>query len=671
MNFKKAKLAVLIPAIMAGAVLTGCSDGKDGVDGAIGATGPQGAQGDQGIQGAQGEQGVAGQDGSIFSSLIQFVGINPAITDDEKNMIRSSNSVTIAGETQTIGYTTLLKTGDENNGEVFGALKDSQGNIILDSTGTPSLCNGTQLPSRNENPSGSGLDHVSILQTNGKLYQVAQFECQIGTMYMNELDQAADGTLSVKADSMQYVSQAEGFGGFVHCAGMTSPWETHIGSEEYEPNARLVDLVTGSIDAYYDSIADYWGGDLTKANPYYYGWIPEVAIDTAGAPVYTKHYAMGRAAHEMAYVMPDERTVYLSDDGTNGALYMFVADTAKDLSAGNLYAAKWNQVNSVGAGQATLTWIDLGHSTNATIENLLNADGDVNTNDGITFGDIFDTDVVLDETTGTCTTAGFTFINTATGRECLKLKDVNGDSVIDAADEALAGRLEKRRMAAMLGATTEFSKMEGITFNARDNKMYMAMSRLYRGMTSATDGADDKYDFGGNDDIQLTENKCGAVYEMPVAANKDAGSDFVAYSMKGLVTGQRVDYTGTALQGNTCDVDGISEPDNVTFLADSNLLVIGEDTGNHLNDMAWAYDIANGSLTRIATTQYGSETTNPYFYKDINGFGYLTLTSQHPFGELLGAPAPYYTDAAGIPTDEDALKTETGYVGPFDFSKVK
>lgn len=649
--------AILAATLGGTLVLAGCvSDGSDGSDGSNGTV------------------------GDIYSSLIDFKALPAAVTDSEKDSIRATDTVTIAGEEQSIAYHTLLKTGDANNGEVYGALKDYQDNTIMDGA-VPALCNGTQLPSRSGNPEGSGLDHVSILQKNGKIYQVSQFECQVGAMYMNELSQdAATGELTVVANSMKFVSQKDGFGGYVHCAGTTTPWESHLGSEEYEPNAALLNVGTGSIDPYYDAIADYWGGDLTKSNPYYYGWTPEVSIDASGNPVYSKHYAMGRAAHELAYVMPDKKTVYMSDDGTNGALYMFVADTAEDLSAGQLYAAKWNQVNDNGAGQATLTWIDLGHSTDATISALLNPDNNVTTNDGITFADIFDSEVPADEVNGICTTAGYVFTNTATGRECLSLKNVDGAGTAgDAGDIALASRLETRRMAAYLGATTEFSKMEGITFNARDGKMYMAMSRIYRGMTSGSDGKDDKYDYGNGsgDHIQLTENKCGAVYEMPVAGNNTIGSDYVAYSMKGLVAGKNVDYTGTALVGNTCDIDGISEPDNVAFLEDSNLLLIGEDTGNHLNDMVWAYNIANDKLTRIVTTQYGSETTNPYFYRDINGFGYITLTSQHPFGEIDSGSdtvtgEPYYSGGkTSLPTDEDSLKTQTGYIGPFDFSKVK
>jgi uncharacterized protein len=639
--FKRTHLSTIIGSIMLGsaALLSGCAgDGKDG---------------------------SVGLDGQTYSSIIDFQAISPAVTDSEKNSIRSSDTVTIAGEKQTIAYNTLLKTGDTDNGEVFGAIKDSTDTVIMDSNGTsPSLCNGTQLPSRNDNPKGSGLDHVSILQKNNKLYMVSQFECQVGAMYMNELTQdSTTGALSVTPNTLQYVSQASGFGGWVHCAGMTTPWQSHLGSEEYDSNARSIETNGAASDTYFNALSDYWGGDMSKASPYYYGWTPEVAVDASGAPVYTKHYSMGRFAHEMGYVMPDEKTVYLSDDGTNVTLFMYKADTAQDLSSGTLYAAKWNQVSGTGIGEAVLTWVDLGNASDADVEAVLNPDGDVTTNDGVTFSDIFNTEAP--QADGSCATAGFVAVNTAAGNECLQrtTNDLNGDATYDAKDDAIANRLESRRMAAYLGATSEFRKMEGITFNARDNKLYVAMSQVTKGMQAGTSN-----DKGGPDHIQVESNSCGGVYELTTAFNDSIGSDYVAYNMKGLVAGKAVNYDGTALAGNSCDIDGISNPDNVTFLEDSNVLLIGEDTDGHINDALWTYDIVNKTLTRIAHTPYGSEATSPYWYKDINGFGYLTLTTQHPFGET--GVDPQYLNSS-VPTDEASLTTQTGYVGPFNFSRVK
>lgn len=588
------------------------------------------------LAGCAGEDGATGTDGSIYSSTVDFKSLSTAITEDEQNSIRATDEVTIAGETQTIGYNTLIKTGDTNNGETYGVVKDYLDNVITELDGSAYLCNGT------DTGKGSGLDHFSFLQKNDKIYMVSQFECGPGAMYMNELEQAEDGALSVKADSLQFISQKEEFGGWVHCAGMTTPWNSHLGSEEYEPDANNF-----AANSYFTEVSDKFWGNAALNSPYYYGWTPEVQINADGTPDYTKHYSMGRFAHELAYVMPDHKTVYLSDDGTDVGLFMFIADTAEDLSSGNLYAAKWNQTSGDGLGTATITWIDLGHSSNSAIKALIDPDGNYQTNDGITFADVFDTEAPAG---ASCATAGFTYVDTAVGAECLQLKDINGDTTVDAADEALAARLETRRMAAYKGATTEFKKEEGITFNARDNKLYVAMSSVGSGMT---DGAGD---------IDVASNSCGGVYALDVATNESIGSNYVAYSMKGLVAGTPTDYTGTALEGNTCDVDGIASPDNVTFLEGSDTLVIGEDTSAHPNDMIWAYNIKNGTMERIFTGPYGSETTSPFWHTDINGKGYLSVTVQHPFGEVGGS----YVRPAGVET-----KSEAGYIGPFDFSNMK
>ncbi|WP_317931999.1 PhoX family protein [Halioxenophilus sp. WMMB6] len=612
---RKALYTFIVAATCALMVACDGDDGKNGRDGA---------------DGAAGVNGVDGVDGAdAYTDEIRFTKISPSITDAEKNAIRSTSEVMVGGETQYIDYHLLLATGDEDNGEVFGLVKDFQDNIIKYEDDSDYLCNGT------DSGTGSGLDHFSFLQKGDKLYMVSQFECAPGAMYMNELQQEADGQLALKAGTLQYVSQKEEFGGWVHCAGMTTPWQSHLGSEEYEPNAA--DPLS---DNYYNEVTlRFWGNDANLNNPYYYGWTPEVDVNEDGTPAFSKHYSMGRFAHELAYVMPDEKTVYLSDDGSNVGLFMFIADTAADLSAGTLYAAKWNQVSGEGLGEAVISWVDLGHATNAEIRTRVASQ--------MSFGDIFASEAPVG---GACPTVGFTYINTYNGEECLQLQDVDGSGSVDEADGVIASRLETRRYAAMMGATTEFRKEEGITFNARDKVMYVAMSRIQKGMT---DGAGD---------IQLEENKCGGVYALNLGINEAYSSEFVAYDMKGLVAGLPASYSGTSLEGNSCDVEGLAEPDNVAFLEGTDILVIGEDAGYHISDMVWAYDITKKSLTRIASTPYGSETTSPYWYKDVNGFSYLTLTTQHPFGEVSGS----YVRPDGVD-----IRSTAGYIGPFDFTKLK
>lgn len=61
-------------------------------------------------------------------------------------------------------------------------------------------------------------------------------------------------------------------------------------------------------------------------------------------------------------VMPDGKTVYTTDDGTNCGFFMFKADNPGDLSSGTLYASKWKQVGAVTDTSANydVSWIKLG-----------------------------------------------------------------------------------------------------------------------------------------------------------------------------------------------------------------------------------------------------------------------------------------------------------------------
>lgn len=268
----------------------------------------------------------------------------------------------------------------------------------------------------------------------------------------------------------------------------------------------------------------------------------------------TKHYSMGRIAHELGYVLPDRKTAYLSDDGTYVGLFRYVADNPGDLSAGHLYAAKWHQTSTENGGSADLSWIDLGHATDAEIRGLIDS--------RITLYDIFD----VQEYTGSCPT-GYVFTDTTWNREagkdgkCLQLKP---------GMELAASRLETRRYAAYLGATTEWEKMEGITYDPATNTLYQAMSRVRSGMND------------GKGDIQLPLNYCGAVYAMPLDEN------YVANSVHAEVTGVPVLIKRGAaedtpydppLEKNECSLDHIAEPDNITFVPGYKTLIIGEDTG--------------------------------------------------------------------------------------------
>lgn len=556
---------------------------------------------------------------------IEFNEVKVPLSDTEKRAINASDGVKISGKEYKIGYNIIMRSGDKVGDEIFGALYDINGKLITTKDGSPRISNDNDF---------------SSLHTYGdKIFMISHFETRPAAMYITELNQdKTTGKLSpVNTKNIDFSK----FGGlWVPCAGSVTPWGTHLGSEEYEPDARMI-KENGEGGEYYNLMAEYFGGDLTKVNPYNYGWTPEVKIiNEKGDVNVTKHYAMGRIAHELSYVMPDRKTVILSDDGTNTGLFMFIADKAGDLSSGVLYAAKWHQTDNQNGGSAKLEWISLCNANDNEIKKEID--------NGIKFSDIFDMAEFKDDICpdGFTATKANVDSNQETAPECIKLKR---------GMEKIASRLESRRCAAIKGATTEFRKMEGITYNNDLNEIYIGMSEINKGMESFKSKGKDslKYDVKGVDDIRLLHNTRGAVYRLTLKKDDKIGSNFVPDVMSGMIAGK---YATTGDKLNTCDLDGLANPDNVTYINGTGTLIIGEDTGSgHQNDYIWSYDIQKDKLTRILTTPYGSETTSPYYYNNIGGFGYIIAVVQHPYGE---------SDEDRLQNSSDA-RAYTGYIGPF------
>jgi hypothetical protein len=592
-------------------------------------------------------------------------------TDEDRRDVLSSAKVQVNGIWQPGGFETLIRSGDElpllvgttpstTETAKFGVLIQEDGTKLIDeATGEPAISNSN--------------DFNSLITAGGRLYLVSHFETRPAAMYLTLLQQAVDGTLEPVATRPIDFSAVKG--GWVHCAGSVTPWGTHMGSEEYEPDARTwvdpaltISGYNAAMHGYFDATGWTFSkndpkGDPNQAktlmNPYYYGWPVEVKVNADGSTEVTKHFALGRHANEISYVMPDNKTVYITDDGTNTLILMFVADTAGDLSAGTLYAARWDQIedNSKG-GRARLVWINLGHAQASDVKSAIDAGGPGGL--PVKFDDLFD---YTNDEPDACRAGGRMTTNSGHGGEgtpyyeCLNMKA--------GVDETVVSRLETRRYAALKGATSEFRKVEGFTYNPERRTAYIAMSEINAGMLPAAQDASRHK--GGNDHIQLAREDCGAVYSLRVggrvrdAAGNLIASDYVARTMDGLVRGTTVpgyeDPPGT--KWDTCDLNGIANPDNITYLPRYNSLIIGEDTGSgHRNDLVWNYNLLDGKLTRIQTTPYGSETTSVYWYQNLNNHGYLMSVIQHPYGE----------SDRGLSTGPD---DEYGYVGYFKFPALQ
>lgn len=494
----------------------------------------------------------------------------------------------------------------ENKGELIpaGTPIDAEGNPIIDRS----------IPDQPSPYISDAPDSNSFIEINGKSYIISHYEYDSvdnagnevsglpASMTLTQVDKDPEtGELSV--NHAKKIDFANVNGLWTPCNGSTTEWGTHLGSEEYEPDARAFEDPTSSAYKDVTNFAKHYFGDETKANPYFYGWIPEISIDKNGEASVEKHYSTGRFSHETMQVLPDNKTALFGDDGKNTMMFMYVADKAKDFSAGTLYAAKFNQTGTDNGGKGDLQWIKLGHASDDEVKAIIDK--------GTTFSDIFETSDKPAE--------GFTAVKTAASKNVEYLKVKPGM-------EKAAAFLESRRYGAILGATSEFNKMEGIAVNEEDKKAYIAISYQEKAMLKEPGAV--------QDDIQLPELKSGVTYQLNLTSHQkdqDNGkikSRYVPASMEGLVIGQ--DLEKADAYGNTADPEKVANPDNLSFSNDMDTLFIGEDSSLHTNNFVWAYNVKTKKLSRILSVPVGAEATGLRAVENLKNSRYVLSNYQHP-----------------------------------------
>ncbi|HEY4370731.1 MAG TPA: alkaline phosphatase, partial [Burkholderiales bacterium] len=82
--------------------------------------------------------------------------------------------------------------------------------------------------------------------------------------------------------------------------------------------------------------------------------------------------------------------------------------------------------------------------------------------------------------------------------------------------------------------------------------------------------------------------------------------------------------------GNLANPDKVANPDNLKFSESLRTLFIGEDSGLHVNNFLWAYNVDSGQLARVMSAPAGAESTGLHAVDHINGFAYIMSNFQHP-----------------------------------------
>lgn len=441
----------------------------------------------------------------------------------------SSQSETWHGIRTSVGtYQALLQSGDFlGSGELAGGIYAADDGELLFTSEKPDF--NVFVPTISEG-------------TEGYLYSTWESR-PAGVSQIHIEWNEMSGEWDIAGGKMLDLSEING--GWVLCFGSLSPWGTPLLSEElfFEDT---IDWNNPSYNYHEDQLelADYLG---YYPNPYDYGWIVEIEDADSESPQFEKLYSLGRFSHENAQVMPDRKTVYLSDDEYGTVLFKFISDSEANLDSGTLFAAKVDQDS--GTNPATtgfdVTWIELASSNSNEIASWIDEYDAIDTSDFVNGQNSYISDQEIND-----------------WAEHKLDEDLDGDGNIGFAEDNRVAFLESRKAAAALGATAEWNKMEGVVFNENSPEyLYLAMSDIRYDMTDSSG------------DIQLSENRCGIIYRLDVDNQWD-------------VTRIEPVEAGGSYSSGRCEVNRIAGPDNLAVLNDGSLL-IAEDTGKHDNNMLW------------------------------------------------------------------------------------
>ena len=596
--------------------LTACGgengkDGKDGVDGIVGETGVNGGDDINGSNGVNENNAYAGrltriatvpagaEVTGLFLSDAGDLFFNVQHPSDANTQVEAVNNK--AFNAGTIGVLRGVNFNDLPGNIVDSPVPvtEMERQTVVSAVGEYQILGQTNDVfaelGKDALPAGLGVIHSiisgeKIVESNtpdfngfiatgdGEGYLFSNWESYPGGVSRLKLKKDSFGKWSVTNAMMVDFDAVSGTA--ANCFGSVSPWGTPLTSEEWIVRSDLQSTTYASWNDPQDTSTD--GIEALTApdfpNPYRYGYIAEITKPTQAAPVVVKHYTIGRYEHENSVVMPDRKTVYASQDDTGGVLFKFIAANPEDLSSGTLYGAKLTQDEGSTEPSTTgfdVSWLALATANNATIEAWI---GEY---DGIDSSDYVE---------------GQTSYMSMADVEAWANGDASYPDLESGGSAVTAGQpmddrsafLESRQAARLKGATAEWRKLEGLNIS-----QHRAMEAV-GGVESVADEdvtqaylymaiADlDKTLIDDEGDIQLSARvkDCGGVYRAKLEENYDLAR------IEPVIMGGT--YRSSLDGAERCDVNQLSQPDNVIVMKDGRIL-IGED-GFQENNTLWMYD---------------------------------------------------------------------------------
>lgn len=321
------------------------------------------------------------------------------------------------------------------------------------------------------------LGFTTFIETCGDVYAVTATDSLPGMSYVIPVEKQKGKLVAQSASIVDWSA----WGGLWRSGGGTvSPWNTYLSGEMHEPDGLDFlgyQCITGFSscfksqaeqsfddaihflryhDIYLEDLENKFAPIGQNFNPYQFGYAYEIRVNKQGCVHPEKFMTLGRFSHGGITVMPDGKTVYMTDytsgRAVGGGLYRFVAKKANDLSSGTLYAAKLKSMEG-SSEKFKVDWIKLGKANN---KDLVERAADIR------FTDIFD----YIPSSRSCRLEK---INVKSELMCLSIKP---------GMDKYAAFFETRRYAALKGATIELANTKGITFDAFSARLYFSFSSI-------------------------------------------------------------------------------------------------------------------------------------------------------------------------------------------------
>ena len=185
------------------------------------------------------------EDTPSVDSKLSFPSSVSVASGDDRYRIKVAPELSFSETRVAPSYQTIIRSNTTIGDETFGKVYNMYGRPVFEISAVASTASGSAHESTgtfeklDSEVVSTYADFTSLISTSfGELYMITHFESPLPSeQYIVRLD-LDESTCALTPIDMGRIDWSAHGGLWTPCAGSVSPWNTHLGSEEYEPDAK-------------------------------------------------------------------------------------------------------------------------------------------------------------------------------------------------------------------------------------------------------------------------------------------------------------------------------------------------------------------------------------------------------------------------------------------------